>query len=158
MINTSEFTQEFTHVELKAARESHGNMPRWKLAGKIGVSESTIERWEKGEGKNPEPDDIGNIEKALGKQGQGIWHKWMLSHYDSYRERYTDVPHNDSLAETLMRTKHEAMDVVNFLSEIERDTLNGKFKSPEQSKRLRKEAREAIASLLQTLEKIPDDE
>lgn len=148
-------TSEFTYVELKAARESHGNMPRWKLAGAIGVSESTIERWEIGKQK-PEPDDVNNIAKALGMME--IWHKWMLSHYDSYRERYTDVPRNDSLAETLMRTKYEAMDVVNVLNEVERDTLSGNFKSSEQRKKLRKETQEAMAALQQMLDRTSDDD
>lgn len=147
-------TSEFTHVELKAARESHGNMPRWKLAGKIGASESTIERWEKGE-KKPEPEDVDNIGEALGMPE--IWHQWMLSNHDSYRKRYTEIPHNDSLAETLMRTKYEAMDVVNVLNEVERDALSGKLESPEQRRRIKKEAQEAMAALQQTLDKIPED-
>ena len=39
---------EFTHKELKLARETQ-SIPRWKMGMEIGVSESTIERWESGE-------------------------------------------------------------------------------------------------------------
>ena len=72
---------EFTEKDLRKARESKG-LPRWKLGEKIGVSESTIERWESGE-TVPTPEDIDNIGEALGEPT--LWHKWMLSHYDSYR-------------------------------------------------------------------------
>ena len=55
---------EFTEKDLRKARESKG-LPRWKLGEKIGVSESTIERWESGE-TVPTPEDIDNIGEALG--------------------------------------------------------------------------------------------
>ena len=51
---------EFTHLDLRREREAR-KMQRWKLADAVGVSEWTVERWEKGE-VIPDPDDVGRIE------------------------------------------------------------------------------------------------
>lgn len=129
-------------------------MRRWQLANEVGVSDSTIERWETGE-STPSPDDIGNIEKAL--RMPGLWHKWMLSNYDSYRERYTDVPENNNLTEIVVRMKHELSDVIPFIDTMELDSLNGRFDNREACKGFKKEALEAVAAIQKALERMPDD-
>jgi len=144
---------EFTNMDLKAARESR-KVKKWQLANELGVSEDTIYRWESGS-QRPDPDDVGNIERFLGIPG--LWHKWMLSHYDSYRERYTDVPDVNHLTAEIVRMKHEIMDVMPLFDEIERDTLNGEFNKPELWEKFKKESLEAMAAIQQTLERIPDE-
>lgn len=144
---------EFTHIELRAARESR-KIPRWKLAEEVGTSEDTIERWETGK-QLPGPDDIGNIERIL--KEPGLWHKWMLSHYDSYRERYTDVPDVGHMTAEVVRMRHEILDLMPLFDGIERDTLNGEFNEPELWRMFKKESLEAMAAIQQTVDRIPDE-
>jgi transcriptional regulator with XRE-family HTH domain len=53
---------------------------RWKLSELLGVSESTLARWESGEIR-PDPDDVDRLAAAVGDLT--LWHRWMLSTYDS---------------------------------------------------------------------------
>ncbi len=78
---------ECTYIDLENAR-LRLKIPRWKLAGSLGVSESTIARWENGEIR-PDPDDVDRFATAVGDPT--LWHRWMISTYDSYRRRYVDT-------------------------------------------------------------------
>ncbi len=112
---------EFTNTELKKARESL-KMPRWKLAAAVNVSESTLERWENGE-TLPHPDEVDRIADALGDPM--IWHRWMLSNYDSYRRRY--IGSDDyTLPVMAMKLRHEMDDVRALQDALERDALDGR--------------------------------
>lgn len=144
---------EFTHIDLRSARESH-KMKRWELANELGVSEETIKRWEYGT-QRPEPDDVGNIERIL--QTPGLWHKWMMSNYDSYRERHGDMPGIENLTAVVVQMRHEISDVIPLFDDIERDTLDGKINEPDKWKKFKKETLEAIAAMQQVLERIPDN-
>lgn len=139
---------EFTHIDLRAARESR-KTPRWKLAKEVGVSEDTLERWETGK-QLPDPDDVGNIAHALGYPG--LWHKWMLSTYDSYRERYIDAPNLDHPAARITRVRYEMSDVMALIDKVERDYLDKKIDDPELFNKFKTEARELIAALQQAIE------
>lgn len=133
-------------------------MTRWKLATLCNVSESTIERWEKGvenKGTNPEPDDVANIEKALGIPG--LWHRWMLSNYDSYRERYIYMPIKDNLTEIVVQMKHEMSEITPLIDGMEWDVLDGHFDNVVLWKSFKKEGSEAIAAIQQVLDRIPDN-
>lgn len=142
---------EFTNIDLRAARESR-KIKRWELANEVGVSEDTIYRWESG-AQRPDPDDIGNIERIFNEPG--LWHKWMMSHYDSYRERFTNIHDVDGLTGTVVQMKHEMLDVMPLIDLAERDTLNGEFDDPVTWKKLKKEIPEAIAAMQKVLERIP---
>lgn len=112
---------EFTNLDLKKARESL-KMPRWKLAALVSVSESTLERWETGE-TLPHPDEVDRIADALGDPL--IWHRWMLSNYDSYRRRY--IGSDDySLPVMAMKLRHEMDDVRALQDALERDAVDGR--------------------------------
>lgn len=143
---------EFTNIDLRAARESQ-KMPRWKLAGEVGVSEDTIERWETGK-QRPEPDDVWNIEKTL--DATGMWHKWMLSHYDSYREKYSDVPDVEGLIGNIVQMKYEIEDVIPLIKFAELDALDGKFDDMENCRKFKKEISEMIAAAQKVLERMPN--
>lgn len=143
---------EFTYKELKEARETR-NIKRWQMASELGVSEDTIYRWESGQ-QLPGPDDVGNIERIL--SCPGLWHKWMLSHYDSYRERYTDMPESNHLAAAVLRSKHEISDVTALFNDLERDAVDGIANDPELWEKFKKEATEAIAALQKAIEKVPN--
>lgn len=140
---------EFTHLELRRARESH-KMPRWQLAQTIGISEETLKRWEYGE-QIPEPDDVGAIERALGERS--IWHQWMMSHYDSYRERYSSVP-SYGLTAAVIRTRFELKDVIDLQEQVERDVIDGKLDDEQLKSRYRQQLKEAQAAIIQTLEEL----
>ncbi len=144
---------EFTHIDLRSARETR-KMPRWKLATEVGVSEDTLERWETGK-QRPDPDDVGNIERVLNMPG--LWHKWMLSTYDSYRERNTDMPYVNHPAALLLRMKHEVADMWKLAESVERDSVDGRFDDQEQLAHFQKEAREAAAALQQIAEWKPSE-
>ncbi|MEA5145641.1 MAG: helix-turn-helix transcriptional regulator [Candidatus Limiplasma sp.] len=111
---------EFTNLDLRKAREAQ-KMPRWKLAAAVNVSESTLERWESGE-TMPHPDEVDRIADALGEPL--IWHRWMLSTYDSYRRRY--ISSDDySLPVMAMKLRHEMDDVRALQDALERDAIDG---------------------------------
>lgn len=140
---------EFTHLELRRARESH-KMPRWQLAQEIGVSEETLKRWEYGD-QMPEPDDVGAIERALGERS--IWHQWMMSHYDSYRERYSQAPAY-GLTSAVIRTRYELNDVMTLQERVERDAVDGRLDDPALKAEYIQQLKEAQAAIIQTLEEL----
>ena len=144
---------EFTNIDLRIARDSR-KWPRWKLAGEIGVSEDTLERWENGE-QLPHPDDVGRIERVL--EIPGIWHKWMMSHYDSYRDRHGEALGVDNLTAVIVQMRHEINDVMPLFTEIERDAIDGKIDAPEKWTKFKKETREAVASMMLAIDRIPDN-
>ena len=111
---------EFTNLDLKKAREAQ-KIPRWKLAAAVNVSESTLERWESGE-TMPHPDEVDRIADALGEPL--IWHRWMLSTYDSYRRRYISSE-DYSLPVMAMKLRHEMDDVRALQDALERDAIDG---------------------------------
>jgi len=129
-------------------------LPRWKVAAEIGVSEDTLERWEKGE-TNPHPDDVDKIEKIL--KTPGLWHNWMRSNFDSYRERYGEVPNGDHMTVMVSQTRYELTDMFPLLDIMERDTLNDEYDEPEKWKMFRQKAPKVIAALQQVLNRIPDN-
>ena len=141
---------EFTHIDLKNARETQ-KIQRWKLAAAVNVSESTIERWESGE-TMPQPDDIDRVAEALGDPS--IWHRWMLSNYDSYRKRYINAGCVNSLAALMIRFRYETRDVLELQDRAERDAIDGRIDDLQLKADLIKEVKEQIAAsndLLQEL-------
>lgn len=142
---------EFTHIDLRNARESR-KIPRWKLAVELGYSEDVIRDWEIGE-REPHPDCVGHIERIL--EIPGLWHQWMMSHYDSYRERFCEIQRAVHLTAVFAQTEYEIQDVLPLLSAVIRDTLDGKFDDLETCDKLRSELSEAQAAILQALERLP---
>lgn len=135
---------EFTKIDLRNVRDSR-KMPRWKLAMEIGVSEDTITRWENPDDTAmPTPEDVDRIGEVLGDPT--IWHRWMLSNYDSYRKRYINTT-NYSLPLAVMRVRHELDDVLAMQNEVERDAITGSITCPIRREKYRKETGEAIAAL-----------
>lgn len=117
---------ECTNQDLRKAREAREDMPRWKLGSLIGVSESTIERWERGE-VLPTPDDVDRIGEAVGDPT--LWHRWMLSNVESYRRRYSET-RNLSLPVAIMSVGHLVDDMRALQDEAERDAIDGKIDDP----------------------------
>lgn len=141
---------ECTNKELKLAREAQG-IPRWKMGAEIGVSESTIERWESGE-TMPSPDDIDRFANEIGDPT--IWHRWMLSHYDSYRRRYINGSCDNSLTTLMARLRYETSDVLKLHDSAERDGLDGKIDDLRLKAEYTKEIKDMIAAATDVLQKL----
>jgi len=138
---------ECTNIDLEIAR-SRKKIPRWKLAAMLGVSESTIARWENGE-VQPEPDDVDRFAAAVGDVM--LWHRWMLSNYESYRKRYFDAA-DQSLPVSIARSRYEMEDVMRLHDRVERDALDGTIDDIHLKNTYAKEIKEAIAALSDTLQ------
>ena len=78
---------EFRGYELRTAREQAG-LRLWQVAQEIHTSESCIRRWE-GDEAEPSPEVIDQLEELY--KCPMLWHRWMLSHSDSYRRHYSPV-------------------------------------------------------------------
>lgn len=141
---------EFGKLELRRAREAR-KWPRWQLGEAVGVSEDTITRWEDpGDKSLPDPDDVDRIEKALEMRGR-IWHPWMLSHYDSYRERYASVQ-DFGLTAAILRIRHEAEKVMGLQGPAEEDVIDGRFDDPNLKSDYLRDLRRLHASIGQAME------
>lgn len=141
---------EFTCKELRIERDKR-DIKRWQVAEALGVSTDTIGRWESGEAK-PEPDDIDKLEKLY--NSPGMWHKWMMSHYDSYRERYSDAPDVEHLSAVIASVKFELNDVLDINDDMERDALDGKIDNEAMKQKYLKEISEGMAALQKAREVI----
>lgn len=141
---------EFTNIDLRKARDAQ-KLTRWQAGAAIGVSDSTIERWESGE-TVPTPEDIDQLEK-LYKQ-PGLWHAWMRSHYDSYRSRYPESL-DVTTALAIVNVRHQLMDVLNMQDRAERDALpDNRLDNDRLKADYIREAKEAVAALAAMLANI----
>ncbi len=140
---------EFTNIDLKKAREAQ-KLPRWKLAAAMNVSESTIERWESGESL-PHPDEVDRLADALGDSP--IWHRWMLSNYDSYRRRYIGSE-DYSLPVLTMKLRHEMADVLALQDALERDAVDGHVDDRQLLNRAVRELKEMIQAGSEVLQRL----
>lgn len=143
---------ECTNQDLRKARDTAG-FPRWKLGEMVGVSESTIERWETGEAK-PMPDDVDRIGEAVGDGT--LWHRWMLSNYDSYRRRYIGTD-DLTLPVSAMRMRHGMGDVSKLQDAFERDAIDGRIDDPTLNARYTRELRAMVASATYLLQQLGKD-
>lgn len=140
---------EYTNLELRKAREAL-KLPRWKVAGEIGVSEDTLERWERGE-VEPTPDDVDRLESLY--KVPGLWHSWMRSHYDSYRARYPETL-DLSTALSVVNVRHQMADLLNIQDAAERDAMTGRIDNDQLRSNYTREAKELLAALNEVLSKI----
>lgn len=147
---------EFGKRELQSARESR-KVPRWQLAQVLNVSDSTVERWESTRPENlsclPDPDEVDKIAEFLGYPT--MWHEWMLSNHASYRKRYKGME-NYGLTASVMRVRHELLDVLALQDQMERGVVTGTVADVPVGKAYKEQAREAIAILQQAVDQIPD--
>lgn len=137
---------EITGRELAAARKAAG-LHQYQVAHQLHVSEDVIGAWEREE-REPHPDQVDALEKLY--KAPGTWHGWMRYHYKSYRDRYPEVQHDNSLALALMTARHQMQDVVSMQDAIERDALDGRIDNAAQAQRYIKEIAEAISALQMT--------
>lgn len=143
---------EFTNLDLRKARDAQ-HLTRWQAGDYLGVSESTIERWESGE-TVPTPDDVDRMEILYKRPG--MWHAWMRSHYDSYRSRYPEAPQL-SPAMAIVNVRHQLMDLMGLQDAAERDALtDDRLDDQRLRARYIKEAEDAVSALADMLARIKD--
>ncbi len=144
---------ECTNIDLKNARMRRKLLP-WQIGEQLGVSESTVRRWENGE-VEPGPDDVDRFADVVGEPT--LWYRWMRTHYDSFRKMFPEIE-SATLPNSIARSKYEMQDVMQFVDQLHRDALDGKIDDPQLKARCIKEAKEAqaaLADMLQQLESEP---
>lgn len=142
---------ECTIADLQNARKA-AKMPRWQAAQRMGVSEETVRRWETGETR-PEPDDVWAMEREY--KAEGLWHRWMRSTYDSYRDNWPEIV-NRELPLAIVNARHQMADVMALQDEMERDEMDGRIDSRTLRTHYMKEAREAQAALAEALRRMEE--
>lgn len=140
---------EFTHLELRDARDAK-KIPRWKLASEVNVSEETIERWESGKCA-PGPEDVDRIGEAL--NDPTLWHRWMLSHYDSYRRRYISTQ-NLALPVAIANLGLKVDDLTGLQRAALSDAIDGKIDDPSLRNSYRARLQEIIAAASTAMQQI----
>lgn len=144
---------ECTNVELEIARKT-AKLPRWQVAQSIGVSEETVRRWETGETR-PEPDDVYSLERLY--RASGLWHRWMRSTYDSYRQTWPEMENRD-LPLAVMNVRHQMADVMALQDTIERDALDGRIDNITAQQSYERELKQMQAAIAEALTKMSGKE
>lgn len=142
---------ECTIADLINARKA-AKMPRWQAAQHMGVSEETVRRWETGETR-PEPDDVWAMERTY--KANGLWHRWMRSAYDSYRENWPEMVDRE-LPMAVVNVRHQMADVMALQNDVERDAMDGRMDSAALRAHYIKEAKEAQAALAEALRRMEE--
>ncbi len=145
---------ECTGNDLQISR-TRAKLVQWQIGNACNVSESEIGRWERDEAL-PEPDDVDRFAAACGDPT--LWHRWMLSHYDSYRRRYINGSAEYNLPVLMARMRFELGDVLGLQDRVERDALDGKIDDRALKTQFIKELKEAIAALTDGLQELLKDE
>ncbi len=78
----------------------------------------------------------------------------MISHYDSYRQRYIDGNSDKGLFKAMARLKYEMEDVLQLHGTAERDSLDGKIDDPYLKAQYTKELKDLIAAATDALQEL----
>ena len=116
-------TAEITKSDLRKAREA-ANLPRWRAAQELAVSEDTLKRWEDPTEKAmPTSTDVSRMEKAYG--APGLWHSWMYSNDEGFRDH---IPPADvmTLQSSVLQYYSEQSEMLPHLAQLIREAVDGK--------------------------------
>ena len=128
--------------DLATARESAG-MYQFQVAHLIHVSEDVVSNWER-DITLPTPEQVDALETLY--KAFGLWHRWMRSHYPSYRKRYAENPAGMNAALAVVNAGYQAADVKPLTEALARDLLDGKCDDQSLKAQYLKEARESVAA------------
>lgn len=140
---------EIVGKDLRIARKA-ANIRCWQAANEMNVSESVIARWETDE-VEPNPDQVYQLEKLY--KAPGLWHGWMRSHYESYREMYPENP-NYIAPLAVLNVRHQLADVIALQDDVERDVMDGRLDDPVLKAQYLHELDEAQAAIAKAKEQI----
>ncbi len=136
-------TADITSRDLADARKAAGLLQH-QVARHMGYSDDVISDWETGR-STPNPDQVDALEKLY--KAPGLWHGWMREHFQSYRDRYPEVPANAALALSMVNAKYQVADLMERQEKAIRDALDGKIDDERAFAEYIKEAKEAHAAL-----------
>ena len=128
--------------DLASARDSAG-MYQFQVAHLIHVSEDVVSNWER-DVSIPTPDQVDELEKLY--KAPGLWHRWMRSHYKSYRDRYAENPAGLNAALAVVNAGYQAADMKSLTDALVRDLMDGKCDDLELKAKYLKEAKENVAA------------
>ena len=128
--------------DLAAARETAG-LFQFQVGHLLHVSEDVISNWER-DISLPTPDQVDELEKLY--KAPTLWHRWMRSHYKSYRNRYAENPAGMNAALAVVNAGYQAADVKPLTDALARDLMDGKCDDKELKAKYLKEAKESVAA------------
>lgn len=134
---------------LKNARKSAG-MTRPQVYQVTGISESVLDRWERGE-TIPDLESLDKLE-LLYRQ-TGLWQECLMLYYPSFRRHYPEIVKLDTLP-ALVNNRHQLQDVLALNDAMERDAMDGKIDDEAAKARYLKECEEARAALTETINRL----
>ncbi len=114
---------ECTAKDLRSAREEAG-LTIWKAAAALNVGETTLRRWEHGE-VVPQSADVSRMERLY--RVPGLWHRWMRSNDDAYREHYPAKTIEMVLPAAVTNIRFRMTDMQEMQEAAERDALDGQM-------------------------------
>lgn len=114
---------ECTAKDLRSAREAAG-LTIWKAAAALNVGETTLRRWEHGE-VIPQSADVSRMERLY--RVPGLWHRWMRSNDDAYREHYPAKTIDMVLPAAVTNIRFRMTDMQEMQEAAERDALDGQM-------------------------------
>lgn len=128
--------------DLASARDAAG-MYQFQAAHLLHVSEDVISNWERDKSL-PSPDQVDALEKLY--KAPGLWHRWMRSHYKSYRDRYAENPACMNAALAVVNAGYQAADMKSLTDALVRDLMGGRCDDPKLKAQYLKEAKENVAA------------
>lgn len=134
---------------LKNARKSAG-MTRPQVYQVTAISESVLERWERGE-TVPDLESLDKLELLY--RSPGLWQECLMLYYPSFRRHYPEIVKLDTLP-ALVNNRHQLQDVLALNDAMERDAMDGKIDDAAAKARYLKECHEARAALTETITRL----
>lgn len=134
---------------LKNARKS-AEMTRQQVYQVTGISESVLERWERGE---TVPDLEGLDKLELLYRSPGLWQECLMLYYSSFRRHFPQMVKLDTLP-ALVNNRHQLQDVLDLNEKMERDAMDGRIDDAAAKAQYIKECQEARAALTETITRL----
>lgn len=145
---------ECTKLYLRKARDD-ANMPRWRAAQELGVSEDTIKRWEDPDEKTtPTSADVNRMERVY--KAEGLWYAWMHSNDEGFRDHFPALTQSNQLAIAVVNVRHQMIDVMALHDRFERDAMDGIIDDQQCKERYLRELDDVMAAIAALKNKLLD--
>lgn len=125
-------------------------MTRPQVYQVTGISESVLERWERGE-TVPDLESLDKLELLY--RSPGLWQECLMLYYPSFRRHFPEMVKLDTMT-ALVNNRHQLQDVLALNDAMERDALDGRIDNESTKARYIKESQEAIAALTETINRL----
>lgn len=143
---------EYTKGDLRKAREA-ANLPRWKAAVELGVSEDTLKRWEDPSEKSaPASADVNRMERVYSVPG--MWYAWMYSNDEGFRDHFPAQQADYGQALAIVNIRHQVADVLALQDAMERDAMDGRIDDQQTKAMYLRELDDVQAAIVQLKDKV----